>query len=172
MGRSALTEPTAVALAASQVPIDATAASPRAELFRFASACVIGAGVALSGFPPLNNIAGVLHPERAPALVLLTPPMLLAACALLASRLAPAHDRNSIPPLAIAAVSGLVIGAGLSLLQSDRPDVSLSIALDDIVAPALVFFGLRRSSLSLEVTAGAFLTALTCRAPARRRRVL
>ena len=30
------------------------------------------------------------------------------------------------------------------------------------MAPALVFFGLRRSSLSLEVTAGAFLTALTC----------
>lgn len=130
--------------------------------FRTIAALIIGAGIPLSGFAPLNNVADVLAVRDFVPLTLLTPPALLAVFALLAAWIAPMQGPRAAPPLLLRVGAGLlVLGGALSLLGSDDPGYSAVLLIMGLIAPCAVFVGARRADLPLGVMAGGFLGATT-----------
>ncbi|MDP8909943.1 MAG: O-antigen ligase family protein [Chloroflexota bacterium] len=125
-----------------------------------AIASAVGAGVALSGFNPLNNAVDVMGVPQAPALVVFTPAVLLALLALVGARAAPARwSWQSDVRLVIAGAVMLAVAAGLSLAASDDLWYSIIIATIAILAPLALAVGVARSRLPPGLIAGAFLLA-------------
>jgi O-Antigen ligase len=131
----------------------------RVEAMRVVAACTIGAGIALSGFPPVNNIAADLHVDALPGFALATPAVLLAGLAVWMGRRD--SDAGLVPAIAAFVIGLLCLGAGLSLTVSRHASDSLSLLVLGILAPACVFLGIRRGGLPLAALAGSFLTALS-----------
>lgn len=134
-------------------------ARSQADAWRVVAASVVGAGVALSGFPPLNNIPAVLHVTSLPGFTVLTPAVLAALLALGFRR--PGSLLGDVPRVALAAIVLLLVGGGLSLLHSARLDESAAFLVLGLLAPAILFVSTLRSWLPASVLAGSFLTGLT-----------
>jgi hypothetical protein len=123
------------------------------------AACLVGAGVALSGFPPLNNAPAAWGAASKPYLALAGPACL---AALVASAFGPSA-RSSVRgrSVEIAALALTCLGAVLSLLESRHAAQSYAILLVGLLAPAVLFVSVRRGGLPRSALAGSFLAALS-----------
>jgi O-antigen ligase len=136
----------------------------RAQFARMATAAVafgLGAGVAASGFDPVNNATSTLDIDATPLLVILSPPVLLGLGAALAALLVPADKAPAIPA-ALRAGGWVLLGAAcISLFASDEPTRTALTVVLAICAPMLLVVGLVRSALDRTVICAAFLAGIT-----------
>jgi O-antigen ligase len=124
-------------------------------------ACGLGAGIAASGFQPLNNVAGTLDIEALPWRVAFTPPALLALGAVSAAMWRPARDTRAVPVPLLSGGVLLVAAAMISIFGSDAPRVTALSAVIGVVAPVLLLVALLRSRLDSRLICGGFLAAVT-----------
>lgn len=124
--------------------------------------CLIGGGIAMTGFPPLNNVSYVLHTQALPLLILLSPACLLALLAVWTVwRSQPDLCwLTRVPPMATLCLVLVSLGGTLSLLHSTQPGYSAALLTAGILAPALVFLSVRSGALRPSYMAGAFIAVL------------
>lgn len=142
-----------------QSRLGGSAPAQQVGVIRAIAACVIGATIALSGFPPLNNIPGMLHVDALPGFVLLTPAVLVTALAVWMS-LAPTAN-GTVSSLSLIAIGLVLLGGSLSVAVSTNASYSLALLILGILAPGCLFLAVRRGNLPAAILAGSFLAALT-----------
>lgn len=166
MADAAVIEPIAPA-SAPGATIEASAArqsAPASEIALTAAAFFIGAWIALSGFPPLNNLPHYLHMEALPALVLLSPACLAGLGAIWAAGHASSRRKvlkiRELPRPAAYTLTVLVAGAALSLTQSDNPGYSAALLVSGILAPGVLFLVLWSGRLPSAPLVAGFIATL------------
>lgn len=124
--------------------------------------CLIGGGIAMTGFPLLNNVPAVLHTQALPLFILLSPACLLALLAVWAVWWSQPDLRwlTRVPPTATLCLVLVSLGGALSLLQSAQPGYSAALLTAGILAPALIFLSVRSGALHPSYMAGAFIAVL------------
>jgi O-antigen ligase len=124
--------------------------------------CLIGGGIAMTGFPPLNNVSAVLHMQALPLLVVLSPTCLLALLAVWTVWRSQPDLRwlTRVPPTATLCFVLVSLGGAMSLLQSTQPGYSAALLTAGILAPALIFLSVRSGALRPSYMAGAFIAVL------------
>jgi hypothetical protein len=131
----------------------------QAEAVAVVGACVIGAGIALIGFPPLNDIAALLHVDTLPGFAVLTPAVLVAALTVWISRRRP--TAGTVPIVAVLVIALICLGGCLSLTATPQINSSMALLALGVVAPGCVFLAVRRGGIPPAVLAGSFLAGLT-----------
>lgn len=122
---------------------------------RPATAAFIGAGIPLSGFSPLNNAGNWLAVQTHPALSLLMPASLVAILALCASLAWPSPKPRPVDRWLRWGFALLILGAFLSLLQTENGSNTSVRIVTGVLAPLVLFIGLRRAALPGRIVAGA-----------------
>ncbi len=122
----------------------------RASTVRWVSALVVGASVPLIGFTPFNHASDVLGVESYPWRVVVFPATLLTALSIGAALVAPRVPSVRLPRWLVAGWSLLLIGALLSLIDSDDVTRTLLLIYLAIVLPGAFVVSLNRSRLSAE----------------------
>jgi virulence-associated protein VagC len=125
--------------------------------------CLIGVGIALGGFPPINNIPSLLDTQTLPGFVVLTPACLVALVSGVAAWRTAGDLKVSIrmPKVAALAIALILVGASLSLLHSARPGYSAALLVSGLLAPGVLFLSMRSGRLPIPPIAGAFLATLS-----------
>lgn len=129
----------------------------RASTVRWVSALVVGASVPLIGFTPFNHASDVLGVESYPWRVVVFPATLLTALSIGAALVVPRVPSVRLPRWLVAGWSLLLIGALLSLIDSDDVTRTLLLIYLAIVLPGAFVVSLNRSRLSAEPMVLAFL---------------
>lgn len=124
-----------------------------------AASALIGAGAAAGGFAPFNDINSHLDLAARPWVVVAMPAVLVAALALTAALLAPAHRARPLPHGLTYGALLLLTGAGLSVLASDNPERSATLVVLAISAPIGLFLGVYHARLDHRYLLGGFLAA-------------
>jgi hypothetical protein len=124
--------------------------------------CLVGGGIAITGFPPLNNVSALLHTEALPFLIVLSPACLLALLAIWTTwRSRPDLSwLTRVPRMAALCLALVSLGGVLSLWQSVNPGYSAALLAVGVLAPALVFLAVRSGALNPSYLAGAFIAML------------
>ena len=124
--------------------------------------CLIGGGIAMTGFPPLNNVSDLLHTQAQPFLILLSPACLLALLAAWTVWRSQPDLRwlTRLPPTATLCLVLVSLGGAMSLLQSTQPGYSAALLTAGVLAPAVVFLSVRSGALHPSYLAGAFIAVL------------
>ncbi len=127
------------------------------------AAIVVGGGIVLAGFNPLDTVSARLGVGAHPALVVLTPPVLIGLFAVAVAWTNGARGLTllKLPWPAAATVFLLVAGGILSSLASPRPQYSLALVISGVLAPALVFAAARTGRLPVVPLTAAFLATVT-----------
>jgi O-antigen ligase len=121
-----------------------------------AAAWLLGAAVPLSGFQPLDHSGDVLNVDSTPWHVIAMPATLIALASLVVTFLLPRQATVPAPRWLVIGACLLMIGACLSLLQSDQGKDTLAQIITAVVAPIALFVGLRRSAVPVRVVALVF----------------
>ena len=118
----------------------------------------IGVAIPVSGFTPIDHASDVLGLATHPLRVILMPTVLLALAAVILSRLFPKHATRLPTAVSIAGL-GLVVAGCLSLFHSNNTTNSAELLVAVLVAPIVLFYGLRRCDLRFDILCAAFLVA-------------
>jgi hypothetical protein len=130
---------------------------PLRSWMQIALGVVIGAGIPLSGFTPLNNASAVLDISQRPYLVVLMPSVLLVVIALAGAALLPRSTPPTTPALLKLGVVAFLLGGCLSMTIAYSHRDSVLFAITGLVAPIALGWALRRTDVPLGLLAGTFL---------------
>lgn len=124
-----------------------------------AGAILLGAGVPASGFTPFNHADDVFALAEHPWRLVLMPPVLLAGFAVLGAVVAPARGPSGRAGTVAFGAALLLLAASLSLLGTDDQTQSGLLFVTAVLAPIVLFLGLRSSALPRRWIAISFLAA-------------
>jgi O-Antigen ligase len=130
------------------------------ELLRLGICGIVGAGVALGGFAPLNDAADVLdvaaHPER----VVLLPPVVVWFVAVVGAAIFGGRSVRSVPLVPLLATTLLMVGGFASLTATGDIRYSTTLLIIGIICPFAIAGSLLTSELPHEPIALSFLVTI------------